>query len=81
MEVSKRYRVNVTTSVKGVKTDFECVKKCGRVLFHDYYKEGSKFDMGTARVQGIVPLVDSLPGNELTIARPFAYWEKKNGHD
>ena len=65
-------------SVEGVKRDFEMVEKCGRVLFHDYYERHSCFDMGSAQVQGIVPMVDSLPNNEITISRPFAYWEKKN---
>lgn len=67
-------------SERGVWADFELVKRCGRVLFHDYYEENSKFDLGTAKIQGIVPLVNSLPDNELTIGRPFAYWEK-NGND
>lgn len=64
-------------SAEGVKSDFEAVKKCGRVLFHDYYERHSCFDMGCAQFQGIVPLVDSLPNDELTISRPFAYWEEK----
>jgi hypothetical protein len=63
-------------SVKGVELDFDCVEKCGRVLFHDYYERHSCFDMGCAQFQGIVPLVDSLPDEELTISRPFAYWER-----
>lgn len=64
-------------SEKGIESDFELVKDCGRVLFHDYYEIGSRFDLGTARLQGIVPLVNSLPPNEVTIGRPFAYWERK----
>ena len=64
-------------SERGVRADFECVKKCGRVLFHDYYEEGSKYDEGTAKRQGIVTVVNELPPGELTIARPFAYWERE----
>ena len=64
-------------SLKGVRADFECVKKCGRVLFHDYYEEGSKYDEGAARLQGICAMVDELPQDEVVICRPFAYWEKK----
>lgn len=64
-------------SLKGVMSDFELVKKCGRVLFHDYYESGSSFDTGSASRLGIVPLVQSLPREELTLAPPFAYWEDK----
>ena len=64
-------------SERGVRADFECVKKCGRVLFHDYYEQGTKFDFGAAARQGICTVVDELPDDELTIGRPFAYWEKK----
>ena len=64
-------------SEKGVRADFELVKKCGRVLFHDYYEQGSKYDYGSAKSQGICKVVDELPKDEVTIARPFAYWEKK----
>lgn len=64
-------------SIEGVKTDFELVKKCGRVLFHDYYEEGSGFDRGTAKAQGIVKVVNSLPNSEVVVSRPFAYWEKR----
>ena len=66
-------------SKKGVKTDFEIVKKCGRVLFHDYYEQGSGFDMGSAGMQGIVDVVAKLPKDEMTISKPFAYWEKRDG--
>ena len=64
-------------SEKGVRTDFELVKKCGRVLFHDYYEIGSKCDSGSAKSQGICKVVGELPKDEVIIARPFAYWEKK----
>ncbi len=64
-------------SERGVRVDFECVKKCGRVLFHDYYESGSKYDEGAAKKQGICKVVGELPIDEVLIARPFAYWEKK----
>ena len=63
-------------SEKGVRADFELVKRCGRVLFHDYYEVGSKLDFGAARSQGVCKVVDELPDDEVAIGRPFAYWEK-----
>ena len=49
-----------------VKFDYELLKDCGRVLFHDY---------------GIKPsinrLVNELDEGEITICEPFAYWEAK----
>ena len=63
-------------SLKGVRSDFDLVKKCGRVLFHDYYEQNSSFDKGSAHSQGIVPLIHSLPRSEVTISRPFAFWRK-----
>lgn len=47
--------------------DFELVRKCGRVLFHDY---------GIAHCMGVMDFVNHLPNEELIIKRPFAYWEK-----
>jgi hypothetical protein len=50
-------------------TDFELVKHCGRVLFHEYWP-----------IQVPVHnLVNSLPKDEVTIAQYdcFAYWSKK----
>ena len=64
-------------SKRGVRNDFEYAKKCGHIIFHDYYEEGSKYDGGAAHKQGIVDVVDSLPTDEVIIARPFARWEKK----
>lgn len=52
-------------------TDFELVKRCGRVLFHEYWP-----------IQPPVwNLVNRLPKDEVTKAYfdCFAYWEKKNG--
>lgn len=53
------------------KIDFECVKKCGRVLFHDY-SDG---------FPGIKRFVDELPKNEITVIEPFAYWERNGNFD
>lgn len=47
------------------KRDFECVKRCGRVLIHDITHGHVK------------RFVDELPEKEVTITHPFAYWEKK----
>jgi predicted O-methyltransferase YrrM len=68
-------------SEAGVRADFECVKKCGRVLFHDYYEQGTSCDQGAAGKQGIVQVVNELPSDEVTIYRPFAYWERGNERD
>jgi predicted O-methyltransferase YrrM len=58
--------------------DFELTRRCGRVLFHDYYYPGSALSKRTnwgKVVPGIKKLVDSLPKTEVTIKEPFAYWE------
>jgi hypothetical protein len=50
-------------------TDFELVRRCGRVLFHEYWPiQPSVWD-----------LVNSLPQDEVTRAQfdCFAYWEKQ----
>ena len=54
----------------GVKGDFDMVKKCGKVLFHDY---------GQERFQGVTDFIDELPDDEVIKKTPFAYWEKRNG--
>lgn len=72
----------------GVYIDYELTKKCGRLLFHDYFhdtdempevmKEGifsTDSDLRTS--PQILELVDSLPEDEVTKLPPFAYWEKK----
>ena len=51
--------------------DYECVKKCGRILFHDY---------GVEHLPDVTDFVDRLTKENVTIRAPFAYW-KKNGHD
>lgn len=50
-----------------VKLDFECVKKCERVLFHDY---------GGERFTGVTQFIDELPEEEVFKQTPFAYWER-----
>ena len=56
-----------------VKLDFECVKKCGRVLFHDYGTTGN------THKKGVVEFVNKeLPREEVEIKQPFAYWEKRD---
>ena len=51
----------------GVRLDFEIVKNCGRVLFHDYSDDAL----------GVKEFIDTLPKEELTIKDRYAYWEKK----
>ncbi len=64
-------------SEKGVRFDLECVKKCGRVLFHDYYEPYRKYDVAAGSSRGVINVVSELPGDEVRIGLPFAYWEKK----
>ncbi len=54
-----------------IRSDFEMVKKCGRVLFHDYLDDEDR------NTTPIYDLVNLLPENEVTICGNFAYWEKK----
>lgn len=51
-----------------VKYDFSCVKKCGRVLFHDY---------GIDNHPGISEFIKELPKSEVWASSPFAYWERQ----
>jgi len=60
--------VDAVHTFEGVKLDFECVKKCGRVLFHDYQV-----------MRGVTQFVDTLPDEQVIKQFPFAYW-KANGH-
>lgn len=49
--------------------DFEVVRKCGTVLFHDY---------GTSYcAAGVQKFVDELPRRELYIKEPFALWRQR----
>lgn len=45
--------------------DFEMVKHCGAVLFHDYGANN-----------GVTPLIDSLPRNQVEIIDIFAFWRR-----
>lgn len=51
--------------------DFELVKRCGKVLFHEYWPL-------QASVHNVV---NSLPPEEITVATYdcFAYWERRQG--
>lgn len=58
-------------SYEGIKLDFKLVRKCGRVLFHDYdYSEPPLKD-------DVNRFIEELPKEEVKINEPFAYWEKK----
>ena len=60
--------VDAIHSFEGVQFDFECVKKCGRVLFHDYQV-----------MTGVTEFIDTLPDEQVVKEYPFAYW-KADGH-
>jgi len=60
--------IDAVHTYEGVKGDFELVKKCGKVLFHDY---------GVEQFGGVTKFVDELPSDEVTIRKPFAFWEKR----
>lgn len=48
--------------------DFELVKRCGRVLFHDYD------DSGQPHLNAVYDFVNSLPRSEVTVMDIFALW-------
>lgn len=52
-----------------VEFDFERVKHCGRVLFHDYD------DSGIEKRNGVWNFVNTLPKEQITVRDIFAYWE------
>ena len=60
--------IDAVHTYDGVKGDFECVKKCGRVLFHDYRME---------RFGGVTKFVDELPEDEVLKKPPFAFWQRR----
>lgn len=51
-----------------VANDFALVKKCGAVLFHDYYKREGKPSY-------VYDFVNSLPKQEVTVLDIFAFWK------
>ncbi len=53
-----------------VKNDFELVKKCGRVLFHDYDDSGCKAK------NHVYDFINTLPKDEVEVIDIFAYWRK-----
>ena len=52
-------------SYRGVNLDFDLVKKCGQVLFHDYARN----------CPGVMKFIDELDNVEKN--DPFAYWSAK----
>ena len=62
--------IDALHTYEGVKSDFECVKKCGKVLFHDY---------GLPNHSGVTKFIDELPKEDVMIFKPFAFWEKDSG--
>jgi hypothetical protein len=58
-------------SFEDAKLDFELVKHCGKVLFHDYdFSNLPKRD-------GVWNFVNTLPKEQLTVRDIFALWEDK----
>lgn len=53
-----------------VALDFELVKRCGRVLFHDYDRRGVRGK------DDVCDFVDALPKDEVEILDIFALWTK-----
>lgn len=51
-----------------IKFDFELVKRCGRVLFHDYERRG------VPGQDDVCDFVDSLPKEQVQIMDIFALW-------
>lgn len=55
-----------------VKDDFEMVKHCGRVLFHDYDRRG------TPEKDYVYDFVNTLPKEQVQVIDIFAYWTAPN---
>lgn len=53
-----------------VKYDFELVKKCGRVLFHDYYAG----EPGGRNPDDVYRFVNTIPDGRLEVFGIFALW-------
>ena len=62
---------------ENIKSDFELVKKCGRVLFHEYILTAPKGNPD--KFKPTIDFLKTLPKDEVTLAEPFAYWERKDG--
>ena len=60
---------------KDVESDFECVKKCGRVLFHEYILTPPKREPD--KFKPTIDFLKTLPQDEIVYDEPFAYWEKR----
>jgi len=56
---------------EGVRLDWDLVKRCGNVLFHDYDTSGRP------HLSHVFNLVNQLPKEEVTIIDIFAHWKKK----
>jgi len=56
---------------EGVENDFELVKHCGKVLFHDYDKSVQE------KRNGVYNFINTLPKEQITVRDIFAYWENK----
>jgi hypothetical protein len=52
---------------EGVAVDFDLVKRCGAVLFHDYA-------VSRKGRNAVMNLVDSLPRHEVEVIDIFAFW-------
>jgi len=59
----------------GVKTDFELLNSCGRILFHDYNKEKAEKTKGMWKA--VYDYVNTLKENIVEIDEPFVLWIKK----
>jgi hypothetical protein len=57
-------------SFKGVRYDFELVKKCGRVLFHDY-------DRAPGKDAPVRDFIDTIKEGKMRTTKDYAYWEAK----
>lgn len=53
---------------RSVRLDFDLVRRCGRVLFHDYERRGVKGQ------DDVCDFVDSLPKSQVQVLDIFALW-------
>lgn len=54
---------------EGVAKDFDLVKRCGRVLFHDYDRRGQ------IEKDHVFNFVNTLPKEQIQVMDIFAYWK------